>query len=304
MASTKPAQTAYASTAPASTAGSYTPVPTSAALATRKVWENAAHAVESLDKATPFGTRVAGQWLAQTHVRSHYIPVLEDVYDRLALDQEAEEQACYGHLYRLALGDARNFCRVSRRELSTRTKLSDRRLGKALAGLVKKSHIALVERDRQGTLYRVRLPHEVFGEATPSAVFLVREKDRPAAAPASAPPASAPPASAPPASATPASATPSAARPAPKKDYKNSRVSGGEPKSIGEVAAAFLARTRNAYGRAEVVEEIMGRLEEGRTLAEVDAELGVFASRAAKKTPLRELERFLARQSAVDDEAT
>ena len=40
-------------------------------------------------------------------VRHRYVPVLLDVYDRLALEQEAPEQALYGHIYRLALANER-----------------------------------------------------------------------------------------------------------------------------------------------------------------------------------------------------
>lgn len=354
---------------------SYTSVPTSARLKTRSMDESAASAIESIDKATPFGRRIGEHWLAQTHVRAAYVPVLLDVFDRLALEQGAEEQAVYGHLYRLALGDERNCCRVSRKDLSARTNLSDRRLGKALAGLVTKKHVALVERDRMGTLYRVFLPHEVFGEATPDAVLSVREsssgrakvvhtghwaaesREIPASArsvsaraaptraastragegpghsesarsekvplltapkedvapakrgrvsepvervqgaqrrPQSAPPRGVP--EVPPAreNAISASTGSQSSSKGVDKDRVSKSMSVGA-RTLGTVAAKFLADTQQRYSRSEVVEEILGRMEEGRTLDAIEKELARFADNAPKRTPLRELSRFLER---------
>ncbi len=281
---------------------SYTAVPGSSALTTQRAGTSRAHALEQQDAATPVGARIGDVWLAQTLVRAHYIPVLEDVYDRLALDQEAEEQATYGHLYRLALGDERNFCRVSRRQLSQRTRMSDRRLGKALAGLVAKKHIALIERDRSGTLYRVFLPHEVFREAVPDAVLSVRERKktrtaRPDAKPiAGNLPSEARAASVALEPATPSSETSKIETIGGEKDRVSKSNSNDAPAfTIGTVAARYLERRGGADGRSHVVEEILGRLEEGISLQEIDAELAHFAHSAPKKTPLKELARFLSR---------
>jgi hypothetical protein len=249
---------------------------------------------------------VAGEWLARTVVRERYVPVLLDVYDRLALEQSALEQALYGHLYRLALGDERNWCRVSRRELGQRTRLSERRLGKALAGLVDRGHIRLVQRDRRGTLYRVVLPHEVFGEAAPDAVHVARRAPGAAdkkSAPWPATPSRAP---APTSAKTSAKTGPRKREPPPlpraiaapdrpHKAYKKS--SPLDPSSVGSLAASFIARfsERPGRSRAEVVEEILGRLEEGQSLEETAVELERFGSKAPKATPISELARFLER---------
>jgi len=320
----------------------YTPVPGSLALRTRSLSESAE--VQELfaeDRGTPIAREVGGAILARTLVREGYVAVLTDVYDRLALDQEAPEQAVYGHLYRLALGDDRNFCRVTKADLMRRTRLSERRLLKALAGLVTKGHVALVHRDREGTLYRVVLPHEVFGEGPGDAVLVSRtptgrrapdcarpspeerrratgggaDGDRPS--PQEKAPARA--------RAAPdrgeGRRAPDGARPSPEERRRSSGggADGDRPSpeekapararaapdreeslqeytSIGSLAAGFVARFGGPGREHEsVVEEIMGRLEEGRSLREVAEELALFAREAPRRTPIAELARVVAR---------
>jgi hypothetical protein len=91
-------------------------------------------------------------------VLREFVAVPLDVFDRVALDLEPEELALYLQLARLAWADGVDRCRVSRAELERRVHMSQLRLGKALAGLVEKRHVALLDRNREGTLYRVDLP--------------------------------------------------------------------------------------------------------------------------------------------------
>jgi hypothetical protein len=100
-----------------------------------------------------------GEWLGGVKFSGVTVPTA--VFDLLAPTQTALEQAVYLHLFRLAYGEGRNFCRVGKREISGRTGLSDRRLNVVLDGLVRKGHIKPLHRDTGGTLYRVFLPSEL-----------------------------------------------------------------------------------------------------------------------------------------------
>lgn len=272
----------------------YTAVPGSARLKTRpRPAEGPLLELETLDPAAPAGRWVGEDWLGRTVVRAEAVFVLLDVYDRLALDQEPEEQALYGHLYRLALGEERNFCRVSRRELCARTRLSDRRLGKALAGLVKKGHVRLVERDKRGTLYRVMLPHEVFAEPDRDAVhFPGRDRQAAPAEGLARRPRGA-------AAHTPVGRGKPKSRSIP---YKYDRLL--DHSSIGALAASFLAAFGGGRGRsqADLLEEILGRLEEGDSLEQVAEDLAAFGRELPKKTPISELSRFVAKRRVARED--
>jgi hypothetical protein len=273
----------------------YTPVPGSAALRTRSRGDSAeVRALEESERAIPVAREIAGEHLARTLVRDGYIPVLTDVYDRLALSQEAPEQALYGHLYRLAIGDDRNFCRASKSDLMARTRLSERRLLKALAGLVTKGHVSLVHRDKRGTLFRVHLPHEVFDEGADDRVIISGEKHLRRAAPARGEGGGDP--------ARTVAGTPAAGRASGRAEGVGRVSSSGRDHSlqeyttIGALTSAFCA----AYGGpgrdpSSVLEEVLGRMEEGRSLREVASELELFARKAPKKVPITELGRFLER---------
>ncbi len=261
----------------------YTPVPGSAHLKTRANDANETLAtLEDHDPGALFGQEVGGHWLARATVRSRYVAVLEDVYDRLALAQDAMEQCVYGHLYRLAYGAEQNFCRVSRRELSTRTQLSDRRLGKALAGLVDKKHVALVQRDRRGTLYRVFLPHEVFAEPDHDAVITVRRRRT---APAPKPPAPKPPA--------PDKRAPGPVADTPQKKQGTKNVD----LTLGALVRAAVDEHGESPGRsrAEVLEAVLDRLEGGVPLAQVQRDLARFYRLAPRRVPIAELARYAAK---------
>ncbi len=97
------------------------------------------------------------------------------VFDDVALDLSALEQSVYLHLFRLSRGAGVNFCRVGKKELASRSRLTDRRLNVALDGLVRKGHIKPLHRSVKGTLYRVFLPHE-----EPAAELPAKEIEAPA----------------------------------------------------------------------------------------------------------------------------
>jgi len=79
------------------------------------------------------------------------------------------EQVTYLWLFRYAYGFNRNHCRVSRPALMRVTGLSKRGLDLALADLEERNWIETVEVSyRQGTLYRVYLPHERLEELSSS----------------------------------------------------------------------------------------------------------------------------------------
>jgi hypothetical protein len=272
---------------------SYVSVPGSRAFVTRKGDADVPAArLEALDGAAVAGVDVNGHWLARTVVRDAYVPVLLDVFDRLALDQEPEEQALYLQLWRLALADERNHCRASRAELCRRTRLSDRRLGKALAGLVKKGHVALADRDRQGTLYRVLLPHEVAHEAAPDAVLVARRRAEPTLLPGPALPAEPPPV--PPKAPPPLKASPA---PAPRQASKGVDLDTlSKPQSMPALAAAFVKRFGGGRGRTveDVLEELLALQEGGLGVEAIAQAVERFGARAPKKTPAAELSRYLA----------
>jgi hypothetical protein len=148
-------------------ARSYVSIPGSVAIPTRGRADRAAAALTAIPATKLRTTEVAGVALTRITIRGDMTAVSNRVFDELALEQSALEQVVYLHLYRLAVGQERNFCCVSRVELCKRTSLTDRRLGKALAGLVIKGHVTLIERTRDGTVYVVRLPDEVIDTQRP-----------------------------------------------------------------------------------------------------------------------------------------
>jgi hypothetical protein len=155
---------------------SYTRIPGSDRLQTGKRGAGVAAVVEGADRSSlarasvdVAGVRVS---VGRVLLRGASVPLLHDVVDRLFPLLQAEEVAVYVQLYRLAVDVDKNVCRVSRAELSRRTRLADRRLGRAIAGLVEKKAVVLIDRDRDGTLYRVMLPDEMF-DAAPATLLPV-----------------------------------------------------------------------------------------------------------------------------------
>jgi hypothetical protein len=242
----------------------YSPIPGSLALKTRaRAHDENLAQIEAAESASLQGADVGGQWLARTLVRTDFVPVLLDVFDRLHPRQSAEEQAVYGHLYRLSLAEERNHCRVSRRDLSARTNLSERRLGKALAGLVQKDHIRLVSRDKRGTLYRVLLPYEVFGEVPPDSVWVAKRRQK-EKRPQTLAKTAAKPQPRVAAEDHPAHERMPSQR-GPRPPHRSGKERLLKSQSVGELAAAFVAVFGRGPGRqvADVVGLVMDRMEEG-----------------------------------------
>lgn len=180
----------------AARAAYYRGVRGSAALATRPL-EPSALAPEALEPGEMRRVPFAGELLGAVRVRSEYAPIPLDAFDRACEALDAEEQAAYLHLLRLSVGEGRNWCRIAKRELVGRTRLSERRLLRVLAALVEKRFARPLHRDNRGTLWRVYLPREAAGEplgdgvlvGRAAALTLVRdggEGDAPGAAPARA----------------------------------------------------------------------------------------------------------------------
>ncbi len=136
----------------------------------------------------------AGELLGAARVRARFAPLPLEAFDRAAGVLGAVEQAAYLQLLRLAWGEGRNFCRAGKRELGVRLGLSERRLNRVLGALVERRFLRALHRDNRGTLWRVYLPREAFGEPVGDDVLLGRPAETapahvptPAAAPGAAP---------------------------------------------------------------------------------------------------------------------
>ncbi len=147
----------------AGTAPFYRGVRGSAALATRAL-HAPAPAAEGLAPGEMRRVAFGGELLGAVRVRASYAALPLDAFDRAAAALEAEEQAAYLHLLRLSVGEGRNFCRIGKRDLGARLRLSERRLLRVLDALVAKGFARPLDRDNRGTLWRVYLPREAFGE--------------------------------------------------------------------------------------------------------------------------------------------
>ena len=86
----------------------------------------------------------------------------------------ADEQGTYFQLLRLSYGEGKNFVRAGKRDLLERLGLSERRLHRVLDALVAKRFLRPLHRDNRGTLWRVYLPAEAFGEPVGDDVLLGR----------------------------------------------------------------------------------------------------------------------------------
>ncbi|MFH1811498.1 MAG: hypothetical protein ABIJ09_22345 [Pseudomonadota bacterium] len=149
------------------------PVPGSAALRTVALGRDPSVVrVEALQPGKFERHLVQGEPLGRVVVRDAFVAVLVSIFDELAAQQSIIEQVLYLQLYRHSFGEDRNYCRLARRELCQRTGLSSRRFNCALAGLVRKGHVRLLQRDRKGTLYRVLLPSEIASGHTGDEVML------------------------------------------------------------------------------------------------------------------------------------
>jgi hypothetical protein len=118
----------------------------------------------------PFGSELLGA----VRVRAGYAAIPLDAFDRASEKLEAEAQAAYLHLLRLSVAEGRNFCRVAKRELGARLRLSERRLLAVLDALVAAGFARPLHRDNRGTLWRVYLPAEAAGKQVGDEVLLGR----------------------------------------------------------------------------------------------------------------------------------
>lgn len=266
---------------------SYVAVPGSDRLRTRKRGASAAAPVEAAAPASlkrvevevDGGRVVVGPALLQ----GPQVPLLLEVMDRLGPLLSPESFVVYLHLYRLAVAQGKNACRLGLAELARRTGLQGRRLNKAIADAVATGALVLVDRTRDGTLYRVRLPGEVLDEApttlpTPTTMLSTTmaspapTRRRAAAAPT----------------------TPKETTAPTSKQQTSATTTTSAPRSVGDVCRWFEATHGGGPGRggADVATAVMALLEDGETFATIPALLTAFVQAAPKTAPLRDLGRY------------
>lgn len=185
-----------------------------------------------------------GELLGAARVRAGYAPIPLDAFDQACALLEAEEQAAYLHLLRLSFGEGRNWCRIGKRELQGRLRLSERRLLRVLDAVVARGLARPLQRDNRGTLWRVYLPAEAAGRPIGTAVLLGRAA--PAALPERAPDAPRPArvAAPRPRRAVPPTARPARARVAPAGDGGAAALARALAEARGAQDPEGLARAR------------------------------------------------------------
>jgi hypothetical protein len=294
---------------------SYVAVPGSDRLRTRKRGASAAAPVEAAAPASlkrvevevDGGRVVVGPALLQ----GPQVPLLLEVMDRLGPLLSPESFVVYLQLYRLAVAQGKNACRLGLAELARRTGLQGRRLNKAIADAVAAGALVLVDRTRDGTLYRVRLPGEVLDEAptmlpTPAMTLPTTTTLPGPAATTTLPPTPTLPATAPqkattattattaPQRATTAKKATAAPAPATTATATTATTTTTAPRSVGDVCRWFEATWGSGPGRAgaDVAAAVMGLLEDGETFATIPALLTAFVQRAPRTAPVRDLARY------------
>jgi hypothetical protein len=263
---------------------SYVAVPGSARLRTRKRGASAAAPVEQAAPASlkrveveVGGARVV---VGPALLQGPQVPLLLEVMDRLGPLLSPESFVVYLHLYRLAVAQGKNACRLGLAELARRTGLQGRRLNKAIADAVAAGALVLVDRTRDGTLYRVRLPGEVLDEAPTvlptSAGAEAIPRPRRGRSPPTAP-----------------SASSTSAHEA-KTVGVASPASPPALRSVGDVCRWFEATYGTGPGRsgADVASAVMRLLEDGETFQTIPEVLMRFVLAAPQATPLKDLERW------------
>jgi hypothetical protein len=229
----------------------------------------AAEALEAGDmRRLPYG----GELLGAVRVRGSYAPIPLDAFDRACEALEAEEQAAYLHLLRLSLAEGRNWCRAAKKDLLGRLRLSERRLLRVLDALVAKGFARPLHRDNRGTLWRVYLPREAFGEALGDDVLvgratelkLVRSCATPTPTPTSTP--------------TP---TPTSTPTPTHAQRRGPRPVHGEA-SLARALAAARGRS-DAEALAAAAREVRELLAEGQTPERVAASIETVRRRAARE---------------------
>ena len=236
----------------------------SAALATRPLRADAP-APEALEPGEMRRIPFAGELVGAVRVRAAFAPIPLDAFDRACADLEAEEQAAYLHLLRLSFGEGRNFCRLAKRDLMVRLRLSERRLLRVLAALVEKRYARPLHRDNRGTLWRVYLPREAAGETLGDDVLAGRAGALRVVAPSPRP-------------SSPSRERESEARMAPTP----------RPRAVAseEDLARALAGARgrlNAEGIAAALREVRDLVAEGQPLARIAAGIETVRRRAARR---------------------
>jgi hypothetical protein len=213
-----------------------------------------------------------GELLGAARIRSRFAALPFEAFDRAGEVLSADEQGAYFQLLRLAYGEGRNFCRVAKRELQTRLRLSERRLHRVLDGLVATGFVRPLQRDNRGTLWRVYLPREAFHEPLGEDVLLGRP-----ATPARGEEESA------------ARHDPPARRTAPVVALPRSRTRTAATQSSHAVAvdppapelAQRLASARGAPGALEEAEaEIAELLADGASPGQIDASIRALEARS------------------------
>lgn len=203
----------------------------------------------------------AGELLGAVRVRAGFAALPLDAFDRLGEILEAEEQAAYLQLLRLAWGEGRNHCRAGKRELMARLRLSERRLNRILDALVARGFAKPLHRDNRGTLWRVYLPAEAFGEPVGDDVLLGRAAPVVVREPAPEPPPN-----------------------APREPRDALRAAGGSPLALARALAAARGR-EGGEAVADAAREIRELLDEGQTPARILACIDAIRRRAARAEP-------------------
>ncbi len=227
----------------------------SAALTTARLDPSAVPA-EALAPGEMRRVPYAGELLGAARVRADFVAVPLEAFDRVGESLEAEEQAAYLQLVRLAYGEGRNWARAGKRELMARLRLSERRLLRVLDALVQKGFARPLHRDNRGTLWRVALPREAFGEPLGDDVLLGRAAPAAVdAAPPDALPRPAPKAPRPGPRTTPRTSAPApASRPGTRRDQA-APPAAPAPAVPSSLAAQVAARVADPAGAAQARRE-------------------------------------------------
>jgi hypothetical protein len=255
----------------------------SASLATARL-DAAAVPAEALAPGEMRRLPFAGELLGAARVRGAYAAIPLEALDRAGEALEAEEQAAYLHLLRLSYGEGRNWARAAKKELMGRLRLSERRLLRVLDALVEKGFARPLHRDNRGTLWRVALPREAFGEPVGDDVLLGRAAPAPVDA---APPDGHARRSRVKAVATPAS-TPAAASPPASTAAAGIQAVRGGPRER-ELARA-LCQARGLEGDepfAAALREVRELMDEGQSGGRIAAAIAAVARRRAGQAERR-----------------
>lgn len=238
----------------------------SAGLVTRPV-APASVPAEALEAGEMRRVPFAGELLGAARVRARFAAIPLDAFDRAGEVLEAEAQATWLHLLRLSYGEGRNWCRAGKKELMARLRLSERRLLAVLDRLVEKGFARPLHRDNRGTLWKVSLPAEAFGEPVGDDVLLGR------AAPVAV-------SSAPPDEVRPPRAVP------PVPSVPRARSAERAPEGLAALARDLaLARgDTSPDGLARALREVRELVGEGQSLARITAGIATLRRRAARNT--------------------